>query len=129
VDRECYWEKGRKAIQSAARSCGIAVREGVLMWVTGPAYETPAEVRMARALGADVVAMSLAPEAIVAHRTGMKVVGLSLVTNPAVPAPGERTDHDDVIRAAQRSQTVLDQILRAGAPLLGDALGDEQTRP
>ncbi len=98
------------------------------MWVSGPAYETPAEVMMARSLGADVVAMSLAPEAIVAHRAGMKVVGLSLVTNPAVSTPGERTDHSDVVGAAQRSQPVLDGILRAGVPLLSEALRDEQTR-
>ncbi len=128
VDRECYWEAGRRAMRSAARSCGIVLEEGVLMWVTGPTYETPAEVRMARSLGADVVAMSLAPEAVVAHRTGMKAVGLSLVTNRAISTPGERTDHNDVVGAAQRSQPVLDRILRAGVPLLSEALRNEQAR-
>ncbi len=125
VVRECYWDAGRRAMHEAARGCSVRLEEGVLMCVSGPAYETPAEVAMARTLGADLVAMSLAPEAVAANRIGMRAVGLSLVTNPAVSAPGRKTDHDEVVSEAQRSQPVIDRLLRACIPLLGDALRAE----
>jgi len=113
-----YWEEGRALMAASARRAGIGVREGVLACVGGPSYETVAESAMLRGLGADVVSMSLAPEALAASSMGLKVVGLSIVTNTAPGVTGSVPDHDTVVATAARAQPHLDVLLREAVPPL-----------
>jgi purine-nucleoside phosphorylase len=85
--------------------------EGVYCHWRGPAYETPAEIRMMRTLGADLVGMSTVPEAIAAHALGAEVLAISLVTNPAAGLSGERLDHADVLRAGQAAADDVGRLL------------------
>ena len=96
--------------QTAAEN-GIAVREGVYVQLSGPNYESPAEIRMVRTLGANVVGMSTAVEAIAAVHAGMRVCGLSCITNPAAGVSDKPLDHEDVkdssAEAAPRIKALL----------------------
>ncbi len=83
---------------AAAHDIGIELRQGVYLAVTGPSYETPAEVRAFRALGADAVGMSTVPEVIYARYLGLRVLGLSVIANPAVGLTHEPLSHDEVVR-------------------------------
>ena len=83
-----------------ASKLGIDVQEGVYMALTGPSYETPAEVRMARIVGADAVGMSTVPEAITAKWAGMNVIGISCICNSAAGVSTVALSHSDVIHAA-----------------------------
>jgi purine-nucleoside phosphorylase len=78
-----YDERLRKKLKNAATAAGVTMNEGVYMWFSGPSFETPAEVRMARILGADIVGMSTVPEVILARYYGLRVAAISLVTNVA----------------------------------------------
>ena len=89
----------REAARKAAENLDIRLREGVYMYFPGPQYETPAEVRAARILGADVVGMSTVPEAIVAAHCGMQVLGFTLCTNMAAGVLDQPLDGDEVIAA------------------------------
>ena len=77
-----------KKLLAVAKDEGVLCHEGVYIWFSGPSFETPAEIRAARVLGADAVGMSTAPETILARHAGMKVVGLSLMTNYAAGLGG-----------------------------------------
>jgi purine-nucleoside phosphorylase len=125
-----WWPQGRRRMRAAARASGVALTEGVLWYSTGPTYETGAEARMARRLGADVAAMSLVPEARIAAALGLWVVGVSLVTNriasPGVAGP----THEEVLAVARRYQDRLDRLLQGSVgPLMDDldtvSTGDE----
>ena len=87
-------------VKKTASKLGIDTQEGVYMAFTGPSYETPAEVKMARVIGADAVGMSTVPEAIVAKWAGMNVVGISCICNSAAGVSTVALSHDDVIHAA-----------------------------
>lgn len=87
----------RERARTAADEAGQALREGVYAGLVGPAFETPAEVRMLRTLGADAVGMSTVAEVIAARALGLRVCGFSLITN--VHRPGVTTDHDEVLAA------------------------------
>jgi purine-nucleoside phosphorylase len=91
----------RALMQRAAGDEGIELEEGVYIGLTGPTYETPAEVRMLRTLGADAVGMSTVLEAIAARWAGLEIVGVSLVTNPGAGVTGEPLSHDEVLAAAE----------------------------
>ncbi len=80
---EAYDKKLIELAKAQAEELGIAVREGVSMFFSGPAYETPAEIRAARVLGADAVGMSTVPEALVASHMNMRTLGISCITNMA----------------------------------------------
>lgn len=95
----------------ASRGTGRAVHEGVYAFVGGPSYETRAECRLLRTLGADVVGMSTVPEVIVARHAGMKVLAMSLVTNNAVLEPGPR-GYEASIQDAGREE--LTEAIEAG---------------
>jgi purine-nucleoside phosphorylase len=102
-------------LQQEAQMQGIALKEGVYMMVSGPSFETPAEVRMIRALGADAVGMSTAPEVIVARHAGMRVMGLSLITNMAVDevrfTPNQADVHQEVLEAGRKAVPQLVSLL------------------
>jgi purine-nucleoside phosphorylase len=89
-----------KAFQ-VAKEQGIELQRGVYVSVTGPSYETPAEIRMLRKLGADAVGMSTVPEVIVAVHSGMKVLGMSCITNMAAGILDQPLSHDEVMETAE----------------------------
>lgn len=120
--RAGYWEEGRRVMLEAARRTGVNLEEGTLICLTGPTYETRSEAEMARRWGADVAAMSLAPEALAAQALGMHVVGLSLVTNRVGAAAREPTEHREVLATARRFQPSIDRVLREAVPRLAAAL-------
>lgn len=92
----------RNAAKESAARRGTTLREGVYMWFSGPSFETPAEIRMARAMGADAVGMSTVPEVIVARHCGMRVLGMSCVTNMAAGILDAPLDHVDVLETGRR---------------------------
>jgi purine-nucleoside phosphorylase len=99
-----------------ARSRSPAARrsrchEGVYMWILGPQFETPAEIRMFRALGADAVGMSTVPETIIARRAGMKVLALSLMTNMAAGLSAESLSHAHTLEQAGRVKATASKLL------------------
>ena len=99
-----------------AKKLNIRLEEGVYMALTGPSYETPAEVKMARTIGADAVGMSTVPEAIVASWAGMKVIGLSCICNSAAGVSTVGLSHADVIHAAgvakDKFKTLVKEVIR-----------------
>jgi purine-nucleoside phosphorylase len=99
---EVYSRRLRDAAGAVAARRGLALAHGVYAAVHGPSYETPAEIRALRALGADAVGMSTVPEAIVARHMGLDVLGLSCITNMAAGVLPEPLDHEDVLRTAAR---------------------------
>jgi purine-nucleoside phosphorylase len=100
-------------LEVAPAVLGQAVREGVYAGMMGPSYETPAEVRMLRALGADLVGMSTIYEVIAARHAGMKVLGLSLVANPAAGVGPAPLSHEDVTAAAAAGAGRMNQLIEA----------------
>lgn len=105
---DCYDRDLRNGILAHARGHGIPLRTGVLAAVRGPQYETPAEVRMLRLLGADAVCMSLVPEALEARRLGLRLVGLVVVANRAAGMDASPIRHEDVLaRVAGRVGDVV----------------------
>lgn len=106
--------------QAAANQLGFRLREGVYAMVAGPSFESAAELRALRILGADAVGMSTAPEVIVARHSGMRVLGLSLITNLALP-DGPAANHAEVLAAGEEAkprfaallQTILARVGRA----------------
>jgi purine-nucleoside phosphorylase len=99
---EVYSRRLREVAIEAAAARGVQVEHGVYVAVLGPSYETPAEIRAFRTLGADAVGMSTAPEAIVARHVGLEVLGISCITNPAAGVVDSPLEHDDVMQVAAR---------------------------
>ena len=99
---EVYSSRLRGIADEVATSMGLAVEHGVYIAVHGPSYETPAEIRAFRTLGADAVGMSTAPEAIVARHMGIEVLGISCITNPAAGVVDQPLVHDEVMETARR---------------------------
>ena len=89
-------------IREAASDCGISLREGVYVQLTGPNYETPAEVKMCKIWGGDAVGMSTACEAVAARHMGMEIGGISCITNLAAGISKEKLDHKEVQETADR---------------------------
>jgi purine-nucleoside phosphorylase len=100
-------------LRALAREVDPSLREGVYAMFLGPSYETKAEVRMARTLGADLVGMSTALEAIAARQLDAEVMGVSLVTNPAAGVVATPIDHHEVIAAGREAAERLGELLRA----------------
>ncbi len=99
---EVYDVKLQEVIRKAAASLGIPLQEGVYMQFTGPGYETPAEIRMCRTLGGDAAGMSTACEAMAAHHMGMRVCGISCITNLAAGMSKQKLNHREVQETADR---------------------------
>lgn len=113
---DLYSRDLRKTIMLEAEKAGISLRQGVYMMFSGPNYETPAEIRMARVVGADAVGMSTVPEALVAAHSGMEVVGVSCITNMAAGVLPVKLSHSEVVETASRVHDtfhgLVDVILR-----------------
>lgn len=103
----------RARLKRAASSSGTNLGEGVYMWFSGPSFETPAEIRMAKALGADLVGMSTVPEVILARRHGIRVAGLSVVTNMGAGLHGGAPSHGETRDVALAATAGLRRLLRA----------------
>ena len=112
---DLYTASLRTAIKETAAADGIPLQEGVYAMYSGPNYETPAEIRMFRTLGADTVGMSTVPEALVAGHCGMRVVGISCVTNMAAGVLPMKLSHAEVMETAalvhDKFQKLLDIVL------------------
>jgi purine-nucleoside phosphorylase len=118
---EAYDSGLRKlACETAAGQC-IVLRSGVYAAYSGPSYETPAEIRAMRTMGADLVGMSTVPEVIMANSLGMKVLGLSLVTNMAAGVSPKPLSHQDVINASRNASAKFSRLLRGIIEQLGEA--------
>jgi purine-nucleoside phosphorylase len=115
---EAYSREYREAARDVAAELGIAVNEGVYAAMLGPSYETPAEIRYLRAIGADVVGMSTVPEAIVANHMGMKVLGISCVTNMAAGILPQKINHEEVLETGAMVRDTLVRFLKAVLPRL-----------
>lgn len=102
----------RAALHAAALAESIALPEGVYAWVTGPSFETPAEIRALRALGADAVGMSTVPEVILARFLGLRVAALSVITNMGAGLSDEAISHDHTKAMAPLGAAVLERVLR-----------------
>ena len=99
---EVYSKELSDIVRESAKKLGIGLREGVYIQLSGPAYETSAEIKMYRALGADAVGMSTVCEAIAATHAGLKVCGISCITNMATGVSDKKLDHKEVQETADR---------------------------
>jgi purine-nucleoside phosphorylase len=115
---EVYARDYQEIVIEEARSLGIELRRGTYGALSGPSYETPAEIRMLRTLGADAVGMSTVPEAIVARHMGIKVLGLSCITNMAAGVLDQPINHNEVIETGARVRETFSQLLRRIIPKL-----------
>lgn len=97
-----YSKELRDKARAVSNECGINLQEGVYMYFTGPTYETPSEVKLARILGADAVGMSTVPEVIVARHRGIEVLGISCITNMAAGILDQPLNHEEVIEVSNR---------------------------
>jgi purine-nucleoside phosphorylase len=102
----------RRLARETAVDLGITLREGVYVAVPGPNLETRAEYRMLRAIGADVVGMSTVPEVIVANHEGMRVLGISIITDQCLPDALEPADITRIIETARRAEPLLTRLIQ-----------------
>ena len=115
---EVYDREYQEAAIAEAREMGLELRRGIYAALTGPSYETPAEIRMLRLLGADAVGMSTVPEAIVARQMGLRVLGLSCITNMAAGVLDKPINHEEVIETGERVRETFAELLRRVIPKL-----------
>ena len=108
---EVYSKRIREVIRKAAGECGINLQEGVYVQLTGPSYETPAEVRMCRIWGGDAVGMSTACEAMAARHMGMEIGGISCITNLAAGLSDQKLDHKEVQETADRVSVQFKELV------------------
>jgi purine-nucleoside phosphorylase len=115
---ETYSARYRMIARDAAAGLGIRLHEGVYAALLGPSYETPAEIRYLRAIGADLVGMSTAAEAIAANHMGIKVLGLSCVTNMAAGLHKGKISHEEVLETGAKVRETFTRLLKAIVPHL-----------
>ncbi len=109
---DAYDPAMRAALRAAAEAEGVALPEGVYAWYSGPSFETPAEIRAIRTLGADAVGMSTVPEVILARFFGLKVAAVSTITNMAAGLSDEAISHEHTKAMAPRGAEKLERVLR-----------------
>jgi len=109
---EAYDAKLRAALLAAAGAEGVALATGVYMWFSGPSFETPAEIRMARTVGADAVGMSTVPEVILARFFGLRVAAVSTITNLAAGMTGAELSHEETKALAPVGAAKLERVIR-----------------
>lgn len=112
-----------RMLETAVRKAGGRVQRGVYLALSGPNYETPAEIRAFRKLGADAVGMSTVPEAVVARQCGLQVVGLSCISNMAAGIQKEPLSHAEVLETAERVKHVAARLLLNFIGLYGKSAG------
>jgi len=122
---QAYWKPYRKLAFAAARKAGKEVTEGVYAAVLGPSYETPAEIRYLRTIGADLVGMSTVPEVIAARHMGIKVLAISCVTNMAAGILDQPLNHEEVLETGRRVQGDFVALLRAVLPEIAKDVGKD----
>jgi purine-nucleoside phosphorylase len=115
---EVYDREFQEAAIAEAHAMKIELKRGIYAALTGPSYETPAEIRMLRALGADAVGMSTVPEALVARHMGIKVLGISCITNMAAGVLDRPIDHAEVMETGEQVRTTFTELLRRTIPKL-----------
>jgi purine-nucleoside phosphorylase len=115
---EAYSPRLRAIAHETAEELGIPLHEGVYAGVLGPSYETPAEIRFLKIVGADLVGMSTVAETIAANHMGMEVLGISCVTNAAAGLSGEKLNHEEVLEIGRRVSGTFLQLLSAILPQL-----------
>ncbi len=113
---EAYPADFREIAKKAASQLGIDLKEGVYAAMPGPSYETPAEIRFLRTIGADLVGMSTVPETIAANHLGMKVLAISCVTNMAAGILKQKLVHSEVLEVGERVKDTLLKLLREIVP-------------
>ena len=104
-------ELQHQAIEEA-QEMGLELRRGIYAGLSGPSYETPAEIRLLRGLGADAVGMSTVPEAIVARQMGIEVLGISCITNMAAGLGNEPINHEEVVETGKQVRETFTRLLR-----------------
>ena len=117
-----YSDRLRRIAQEEGKRQGLALQEGVYAAVTGPSFETPAEIRALRTLGADLVGMSTVPEVIVARQMGLEVLGISCVSNLAAGILDQPITHQEVLDTGARVRTQFTALLRAVLPRIAEEL-------
>lgn len=115
---EAYSERLRAIARETGEALGITLHEGVYAAMLGPSYETPAEIRFLRTIGADLVGMSTVAECIAANHLGMEVLGISCVTNVAAGLSGEKLNHAEVLDVGRRVSAMFLRLLTALLPKL-----------
>ncbi len=115
---DAYSRQFRATALATAQELGIELTEGVYVAMSGPSYETPAEIRFLRTIGADVVGMSTVPEVIVANHMGMKVLGISCVTNMAAGILPQKINHEEVLETGAAVRGTMVRLMKALLPRL-----------
>jgi len=115
---DVYDREFQEAAMAEAHAMELELKRGIYAALTGPSYETPAEIRMLRALGADAVGMSTVPEAIVARHMGIKVLGISCITNMAAGVLDRPIDHAEVMETGEQVADTFGELLRRTIPKL-----------
>ena len=113
----------RRVLRESAAACGVDLGEGIYVQATGPSFESPAEVRMFRTLGADLVGMSTVVEAIVARHMGMRICGVSLVSNLAAGISGRPLSHQEVQEAADEAAPRFAALVKEAVSRMGAGSG------
>jgi len=121
---QAYYKPYRALALEAARKLGKTIYEGVYAGLAGPSYETPAEIRYLRAIGADLVGMSTVPEVIAARHMGIKILAISCVTNMAAGILDKPLDHEEVLETGRRVQGDFVALLRAVLPGIAGDIGE-----
>ena len=117
---EAYSRDLQQQAVEVARTLGIEIRRGIYAALSGPSYETPAEIHMLRACGADAVGMSTVPETIVARQMGIEVLGISCITNMAAGISDEPINHGEVMETGRRVRDIFTKLLRGVISRLAD---------
>jgi len=117
-----YDRRFREMAVGEGNRTGIGMYEGVYAALPGPSYETPAEIRYLRTIGADLVGMSTVPEVIAARHSGIRVLGISCVTNAAAGILDQPLDHRDVLETAERVKGQFIGLLKAVIPRIAEAM-------
>lgn len=116
---EAYSRELRAMAHDVADGLGLKLEEGVYLVLSGPSFESPAEIKMMRIMGADLVGMSTIPEVIMANRLGMKMLGLSMVTNMAAGITGRPLTHTEVIETTRKGANQFKRLVRGIVERLG----------
>lgn len=117
---EVYNKELREIIREAAKNVKVSIQQGVYMQLTGPNYETPAEIRMCRTMGGDAAGMSTACEAMAANHMGMDVCGISCITNMAAGMSAQPLDHKEVQETADRAAADFKKLVTETIRLIGE---------